>query len=218
MSIAIGIYEVFSYTIPGFIYLYGGYQILSAFGIISFSPNFSEANTLFIILIISFVLGIILNPISRIWYKLFQPKNIENDVLEGLKSNYPEIEINFKASQWPVIFAHIKNKNIELTNWIDRIKAFSIMLRSLSLGLMLLAVAELINVIVYHARIQNIIWLILLIILILLSGYQSIRFNRWFYLNIFEFAISKIFKISDYLHKKSICENKENNLENLTPG
>jgi hypothetical protein len=107
MNIRISIYDFFAYTIPGGVYLFIGLYVLSQFGILnfdflSFNPSFFQ---LVIIAGSAYILGMLMEPIAKVWYGLFKPKDFPEKVLKGFQENRPHIEVKFKATDWPILMA-----------------------------------------------------------------------------------------------------------------
>lgn len=144
MSISIGIYDFFSYTVPGMVYLLVAYSILNLFRPISVDlSNISDAilwGSLVLLLLFSFLMGHIFDSIShRVWYRLFYRGGSQ----ERAYSQFAKIigvKSSFNPHQWSILLAAIRHNNAQLADVIDRNKATSIMLRNISFALFLLGV------------------------------------------------------------------------------
>ena len=206
MSFAVGIYDLFSYTLPGVVYLV---LLVETFRLITNLPlPFDPSNLVHILLaaILSFLLGIVINPISRsLWHLLFsyKRKSREEITLEYIKERHPEADIRIKPNQWPVLVAHIRRDNVELANMIDRSKAYSIMLRNFSFGMFLLAVTQAIQFFSNGYSVIPGAFAILLILFAFTSGRESLLFDGWYYSSIFEHAVAGQLPISDLVKLKS---------------
>jgi hypothetical protein len=146
MSFSIGIYDLFAYTIPGFLYLYVAYELLQKLGVIKFGilnlPALPDGYGLFIfvlLLVIAHLLGHLIDPLAH-WfvYRLFKPFKFSERVLPRIKNLHSDIDIKFQPKDWGLLFSMLRLRNQELARTIDTFEANSIMLRNISLGLFLL--------------------------------------------------------------------------------
>jgi len=193
MNIRISIYDFFAYTIPGGVYLFIGLYVLSQFGILnfdflSFNPSFFQ---LVIIAGSAYILGMLMEPIAKVWYGLFKPKDFPEKVLKGFQENRPHIEVKFKATDWPILMAYIRRENMEMAEYIERDNASNLMLRSLSFALFIFAIVQVIQ------------FAISLTVLHLIAGFFcglfsiiamkfSLKFASWFYLLIYEVTTARV--------------------------
>lgn len=205
MSITVGIYDLFSYTIPGALYLF---LILETWRLVTgtnFPLDIGNIGHLVVAGGLSFLLGIIISPVSRIiYYPLFLRKQtMEEKVLEEIKMRYAEVQIDFTADQWPIIFAHIRREDLEIANNIDRSRAFNVMLRNISLGLSLFIVTQIVTFIQDGNIFPHSIIVIASLIFLITTISQGLRFHELFYLNIFEYAISTQLPLTKWVNLKN---------------
>jgi hypothetical protein len=99
MSITIGIYDFFSYTVPGLIYLLVAYLALNLFSPIHIDlSSFSDAllwGGLVLLVLLSFLIGHIFDSLShRLWYRLFYQGGSQERAydkftqIDGVKASY----------------------------------------------------------------------------------------------------------------------------------
>jgi len=86
-----------------------------------------------------------MEPIAKVWYGLFKPKDFPEKVLKGFQENRPHIEVKFKATDWPILMAYIRRENMEMAEYIERDNASNLMLRSLSFALFIFAIVQVIQ-------------------------------------------------------------------------
>lgn len=136
MPISIGIYDFFSYTIPGVIYLFLFWETYRLSIGITIPVDFGNIGQILLVAGLSYLVGVLISPIPRMFWRLlfFRKKSSAGAALERTKSIYPDMEINFKGRQWPIIFAHIRREGPDYAANIDKSLAMSIMLRNISLG------------------------------------------------------------------------------------
>jgi len=199
-----------AYTIPGGVYLFIGLYALSQLGIlnfdfVSFNPSFFQ---LVIIAGSAYILGMLMEPIAKLWYGLFKPKDFPEKVLKGFQENRPHIEVKFKATDWPILMAYIRRENMEMAEYIERDNASNLMLRSLSFALFIFAIVQAIEFAISLA--------ILHLIAGVLSGFFSIvavkfslKFASWFYLLIYEVTTARVLPGLDKVTLRDKAEEPE---------
>jgi len=193
MSIRISIYDFFAYTIPGGVYFFIAIYTLSQLGVLNldlltFNPSFFH---LVIIAGMAYILGMLMEPIAKVWYNLFKPKNLPEKVLKGFQENRPHIEVKFRATDWPILMAYIRREDMEMAEYIERDNASNLMLRSLSFALLIFGIVQ----IVQFAITLYWIYLIAALICLLFSAIAlkfSLKFATWFYLLIYEATTARV--------------------------
>lgn len=205
MSITLGIYDIFSYTIPGSLYLF---LLLESWRLIArtnFPLDIGNIGHLVIAGGLSFLLGIIISPISRVvWYPLLLKKQtMEERVLAKIMRKYAEVQLGFRADQWPIIFAHIRREDLELANNIDRSRAFNVMLRNVSLGISLFIITQVVSLIQDGNLLVHVIIIGASLVFLVTTTSQGLRFHELFYLNIFEYAISTQLPLTEWVKLKT---------------
>lgn len=203
MNIKISVYDFFAYTIPGGLILFTTAYALIVFGIVPFdflllSPSLAQIT---VIISLAYVVGLLFDPISKFWHRLFKPKNHYEIVFEEFKKLHPLMNINFTGRDWTILLTYIKRQNLDIASEIERVNASSIMLRSVSFGLIVLAVIEIVKFSLVLAPLHLIIS-IFLIIFSIIAGKESVKYAQWFYLEIFENIASNTLQISELVTKK----------------
>lgn len=193
MSIRIGIYDFFAYTIPGALMLLSILWFLDALGIQEIWIKFNSLNTFQIVLsvVCCYLAGYVGDPFLAKWSGLFEPRNFVHDTLDQLKKRNPEIEASINPVDWPIWMASIRRENLDLAFEIDRFLAIAKMLRGASIFLLLGGIIILIYVINNRFSAWYLILTIISAVLSVLTVRQSIKHKRWFYFVIFETVISR---------------------------
>lgn len=142
MPITIGIYDFFSYTVPGLIYLLVVYAGLNLVRPISVEfGKFSDATiwgSLILLVFFSFLVGHVFDSIShRVWYRVFYRGGSQERAYNQF-TKIVGVRASFNPHQWSVLLAAIRHNNAQLADAIDRNKATSVMLRNISFALFLL--------------------------------------------------------------------------------
>ena len=203
MALRIGIYDLFTYTVPGFIYSSIGFYLLFIFN--QFSINLEKLTTVHFLLLcgIAYLLGIIFDPIADIvLYKLLNRKNYAQIAISDMKNRYPEIKINFKKEHWPVALAYLYKQNIDWGNEIEILRALYKMLRNVSFAFMVFSVTLSISYLSDLSTHSLLLYSIISLVLAIISLLHARKFNKWFYSTLFESVIASQIDMSEYIKPK----------------
>lgn len=199
MSINLGIYDFFSFIVPGLLYLYAFNEIsrsigwkfveISSWFVVGQTPSFLFFVPIFVG---AYLLGHLLDPISQKFFDLF-PKSSRR--LEGkewylnpIKGRYPNLSISFVPKDRTLLFALIRQRNIEMARILDSFSANSIMLRNTAFGFVFLSFANLI--LFFSAKdINHLIIALIAFVLCLLSIINSNQYREWFIKDIFRASL-----------------------------
>jgi len=198
MSIKANVYDFFAYTIPGGFILFTTLYALNILGVLQIDFLSLAPSTLQIIVIIglSYIIGLLFEPIGRLWSRLFKPKGYAELALIEFKNFHPLIHVNFEASDWTILFAYLKRQNLDVASDIERVNASSIMLRNISFGFAVLAVAETVNFSM-TLLFLHLFFGVVSVVFSIIAGKESDKFAQWFFLAIFENIASQALQISD---------------------
>jgi hypothetical protein len=183
MSITIGFYDFFSYTVPGILYLYTFNQLL---GLIKF-PQLCvgefrlDIGTVLLGLVLSYVAGSLLDTFAYRWYLLFHKFKVEQKVIDNLKKSLPDLKIDFTVHDRRLIFSFIKHNNLELAEYIDKFKALSIMLQNISFGLFLFSIVQIINLLLSGFSTVVLAAMLAALIFSYVAIHRSALFNFWYW-------------------------------------
>ena len=191
MSFAVGVYDVFAYTLPGILYLYVGNEILKLIG----SPHltyqdFSNSAVTVLILFVAFIVGHLMDFLADWWRTPIKSKSSSSMAIEELKNNYPHLNIDFRPQDRAMLFVVIRRFHDEITGAIDKNKAISVLFQNVSLGFFFYAIVLLIKLFAQSFVITDFVLLIAAIALSYLARRRSKLFNLWFNTLIFETALT----------------------------
>lgn len=185
MSISLGVYEFFSYVLPGILYLYVGNEFI---GFMSASKlelsQIGNVEAIFL-LGVAYLIGHIMNVVCEfLWRNLGRKerrlRNLPDISLERLRRKFNGINIDFKKDEWDFLLNRLRQDETELASHFERFKAVSLMLRNTALALYLWAVVYIIEF-VLKSSLAFLLNALVLIILGLLSSQRSRVFDLWFY-------------------------------------
>jgi len=207
MSIKISIYDFFAYTIPGGFYLFTIAYACSVFGLITFDfQALADLSIIQVLLIAAsaYVVGLLIDRIAAIWYRLFKPKNFPQVVLDEFKAVHTDFEFKFQGRDWPILIAYLRRENIDPIP--DRFNATHIMLKNIGFNFVALAAIEAVQFIRTGFLLWYLISCFALLVFSIIAGRQAARFNKWFYTSIYEAIIARSLEQADLLIKKPKTE------------
>lgn len=184
MSLKLGVFDFFSYTIPGAIYLACLLSVLNQSGLLILDIDWLDLSftNLIITGTLSFLLGMLFYPLARnLWYMPIYKRYPHEQAYQLVKANHPELEFRFRSEQWGSLRGSIKMLNTEVGTEIDKLMALSTMLRNASFALLLSAIS------ILGFAIKNPNWLLhlvlgtILIVLSISSLTQSHKYAQWTY-------------------------------------
>jgi hypothetical protein len=210
MSVKLNPYDFFAYTIPGGVVLFTILYSLDSFGIydVDFQGMIASAGWLLLLAGVAYLTGLLIKPFSDFWYHLFRPKGFPEKALEEFKKIHPSIKISFQGEDWTILLAYIRHDNPDIASEIERVNASSVMMRSISLGLMLLAIVEIVHFALALVPLQ-LVFGICLVVFSIIAGRQSDRFSQWFFFAIYESIAS---------HSEQVTELVKSNPDAKKPG
>ncbi len=211
MNVRIGLYDFFAYTVPGGIYLFTIIYVLVKAHVIHVSQRIEDfalsATGVILITIASYVSGLLFDFFTSRWVRLFRSKNFPQKVLDEFRARYPYLDIKFRALDWQILFAKIRQESPENGSTIEQNNVTNLMLRNLSFGFAVLCIVQIVEFIVTMNSL-NVVFSVIFGLLSAFAQMQSDKFARLFFIQIFEYITAKDLagiKLSTYkLPAKSI--------------
>jgi len=196
MSITIGIYDLFSYLIPGILYLYVANQFLGLFnkGLFDVLPKtssgYSIPDLILVVLgfVAAFIVGHIFDLIAR-WFvfRLIYRDKTSQTVLVNIKKRDADANIQFEAKDWHLLLVLLRQRNLQVAQSFDKHEADSIMFRNISLIALLLGLIS-----IARAILENpMFWIlaVLGLIVCIMTARRSYTFHTWFFEGVFLAAL-----------------------------
>ncbi len=147
MPVVFGIYDFFSYAIPGVFYIVVANELLRIFNPDRSMDITQLANNLggaVFWVIVAYVVGQLMDTFGIRWYSLFNNFHAETRAMKEFKEKNADLDIGFNLADRKILFSVIRYNKPELAQFIDGFKAISIMLNNISLALFLMGIVELI--------------------------------------------------------------------------
>ncbi len=197
MSLRIGLYDFFAYTLPGVFYVFVTIFGLTIFGIVDINFNVLKDLSLLplLLLVVSgYLLGLLLDPIAFKWLYLFKKNNDEarKYAFKKFHDLHPQLRIDFEPNDWPIMFHSIKNASMDLAMDIEQHNVASILFRNLSFGLAIVTFILLLFFLLISLNFWNLILAGVSFYFSMLAIKRGDLRRYWFYLGIFE-AFAAIF-------------------------
>lgn len=190
MSITLGIYDLFSYLIPGVLYLYVINETLRLFKVdpTSLMPPMPEGVLYILGLVLAFVTGHIFDLVARwlVFRLIFRDKTSQT-VLETIQRRDVDANLQFVAKDWHLLLVLLRQRNFEVAQSFDKHEADSIMFRNISL--IGLAMALILG---YRALTENPwLWIAAAIaaLVFVMAARRSRTLHTWFFEGIFLAAL-----------------------------
>lgn len=193
MTIKIRAYDFFAYTIPGGIFVAAFGYILHKYQWIPISLANLSTLELVVLVGLSYLVGYFVDPlVSKSWYRLFRSEDLFERTMTEFNKRQPSLEVNFRDMDWYIFFAFIKRHDNDMALDIDRLKVINVMLKNSSLGLFVFAVIFLLDFIDYGYLPIHVIGSIICLLMALVLGKESVKFQIWFYEGVFQCTIALI--------------------------
>lgn len=193
MNIQLSVYEVFSRTIPGGVYLVAIGQLMVIAGLARFDLEALNGLSFFAILcllVVAYILGSAFDRFSLTWFQLFQRRgHSARSFAEFKKKHQDRWDIRFGDADLPTLLAIIRTRNLALISDLDRQNSLSVMLRNVSLATMLLTLNQILLFLLSQTLSYLIFGLAFFILSILLIR-DAVRYRGWYYSSIFEIILA----------------------------
>ena len=208
MSIDLGIYDLFSFIVPGLLYLYAFDELSRSIGwryvdVNSWIVSGQMPNLIFLfpILVAAYIVGHLFDSVSQKFFNLFSyfDDNLEkNDYWykHAIKDRYPKLNIQFVPKDRTVLFTLIRQRNIEMAKVLDGFSANSIMLRNIAFGLVLLSVVNFIFL--FKTKVLDyLVAALIILVLSFLAILRSKKYKEWFNKDIFRASLEYGVSVED---------------------
>ena len=212
MSFRLGVYDLFSRIAPGGFYLLAFAEFAKVMGWIKYDlETLKDIGILpsLVLLLVAYILGAGMDRIGSQWHRIFKKRGASNRALARFKELHSDhLNFEFKDKDWLILRSYIYIHNPVVAEEIDRFNALAIMERNLSLGLVLLAIDEIIQFI----NTNNWMFLIFTALLVFLSYQIAIQARNqrdMFYEGVFATIVAYRLDLEDRV--KSVKTSKRKN-------
>ena len=190
MSITFGIYDFFSYTVPGVLYILVANRLLMFLQMPHVDVNNLNANigNALLWVIIAYVVGQLMDSFSIRLYYLVNKFNAEIKAMKEFKDRYKNLDIEFTIHDRKSLFSIVRHNNLDLALYIDNFKAMSFMLNNISLALLLLSIEQAVEIFAGGFSILTLAILILSLGFSYVAINRSAVFNEWHWLAVYQHA------------------------------
>lgn len=205
MSISFGIYDFFSYTIPGLLYLFVLNQALRLFKFPNINIDTLNTNLgyAFMGVILAYLTGHLMDMIARRWFFLFYKDNLQRRLIDRLREKYPELKINFDIHDRLVLFSFIRHNKLDLAETIEKYKVLNIMLQNVSLALLLAGIYQILYIIYNGFSSTPVVLAVGAVWFSIVALRRSALFNDWYWSAIFTQALHYGTNVNQMFGKES---------------
>jgi hypothetical protein len=191
MSIRVGLYDFFAYTLPGIFYFAIIGFWLNAAGLLevdfSILKDFSLV-VLFAIISAGYITGLLIDPLAYRWMRLFQSRN--RDAAKAAFDEFTKVhhwvELNYDSKDWGILLRAVKSISLEAAADVEQHNVAAIMLRNISLAFVFSSIS---CVVYYFVAVSNL-WILALGLTFFILAFVAMRRNKirrhWFYMAVFE--------------------------------
>ena len=201
MSIKIGLYDFFAYTIPGVFYLAIATYSAVLFGWLRMELTMLNGISLIAALFLlgaGYVTGIVMDALAELWHRLFNPKGTKQRAFHSLRKNHPGVETRFQANDFGFLLAYLRNKGGDQVAEVERVNVYGVLLRNISLGFAILFVVHIAYYFVVTPAIGALVLASVLLALSGMAGFQGAKFRKWFYEAMFDAVVGEAMKAEDF--------------------
>lgn len=213
MSITLGIYDLFSFVIPGLFYLYLLNDLLRVLGqpSVDLLKIYQGGQTIpeaagFVLLVaaLAFIIGHTMESLRAL--ALEAPyAGARYRAMERIQERWGKlgIKIQFPPDQWAALLEILRQRNLEATQNAESYKASALMLRNISLGAFLYAVLQFSQLFIPTFAWQTLVLGLASLALSGLTFRQARRYDEWFYRTLFLQALAYGPTFKDFLENTS---------------
>ncbi len=198
----LGIFDLFAYTLPGGIYVAAIITALSIWPVgIDVPISKLNASTLVVLVAASYLIGMLVSPLKWTpWDRLFPYPDL-NVILQKLQRTYPEVTLNIRPDQWPVLQAITALEDREYSLAVDKLRATHIMLRSVSLALCVFFILALAYALGHPKSITAWVGAVSALGGSALAAKSSRTFMSWTYSYTYELVIARVLIPTDFVKR-----------------
>jgi hypothetical protein len=190
MSITLGIYDFFSYTVPGIFYILVINRLLMLLNLPSINIGNLDISLGGALLwfVVSYVVGHLMDSFAIRLYYAVNKFHAETIAMKEFREKNKNLDIDFTINNRQTLFSVIRHNDMNLALYIDNFKAISIMLNNISLALLLLSVVEVIEIIVNGYSVFALIILVSSLGFSYVAITRSALFNKWHWAAVYNHA------------------------------
>ncbi|MEM8643038.1 MAG: hypothetical protein AAGG51_30105 [Cyanobacteria bacterium P01_G01_bin.54] len=197
MAIRVGVYDFFSYVVPGSVIVFAVLYLLAKLNALPIDPQNISTPEFFILIGTAYLLGFVVDVVSKPWRKIFSPKDTQGKVIREFSSRYPAFTAILHETDWYVFLSFIKRYSLDIARDVEQNNATSIMLRNSSFSVLFLGFTFLIDLIFFRSTLSIILSMFCVVFSVILQK-QSIKFKNWFYLGLYQSTIALILEKDDF--------------------
>ena len=191
MSIRVGLYDFFAYTLPGIFYLAIIGFWLNNLGLLVIDFLILKDIYWAVLLVVvgaGYVIALLIDPVAYACMRLFYKRNrdVTKAAYDEFRQRYPWVQFNYAAKDWGILLRAVKSVSMEAAADVEQHNVAFIMLRNISFAFVL----SLISSVLYFLFISpdpRVLGLGFLFLILAISAMRRSSIRRhWFYTAVFE--------------------------------
>jgi len=192
MSLTIGIYDLFAYTIPGFLYLFVINEFFRLIGWNYLQLNrIRQGDSLILVtfaILCAYITGHLFDFFAQWFNRLLSSRKPPEVALTRIAERFPTFGVKFGSRDWEVLLALLRQRAHEYSNVIETYGATSILHTNICFGLLLLAMLQIYQMILGYSPVA--LAVTIGIVVLCYAAYRRSRmFSVWFYREIYEASL-----------------------------
>lgn len=202
MSVKLGLYDFFAQLIGGSFFLAAILYVLQKVMPIPVTILGASTSQLVILGTIAYVIGYATSRIAYYWYRLWSPKDLYRQTIEGLSQELREkMEVEIRELDWYTLVAFIKKQNLDMAQDVVQYHAISMMLRSTSFGLLVFAAIFFVELILGKHLAGYLLLSATCLLVSILLVQEAVRYHKFFFRSIYQSVVALLLE-ADQLSTK----------------
>ena len=214
LSIALGIYDAFSYVIPGMLYLYlvneilklSGWQSLDLAQLTQGGTAAPNALATVLLAVGAYLLGHLFDGaraalVDKWLFYYGAPEKVLTRIKQRLGPT--QLKVDFHGDEWAVCLQVLQVRTKETIQEAERLKATGLMMRNFSFGAFLFALLQLVQFFVQKNSPHYLALCAAGLVAMVIAHHRAKRFDEWSYGNIFLQALAYGSNLKEFLENES---------------
>lgn len=139
MRIKIGICDFFAHLIGGSLLLATLLYVFQKLLRLPITVPYIPYSQIWILGVVVYIMGFVMTRMGSIWYSCWTPENICQNAVSKLNQELADMGVNLEVMDWYTLLAFIKRHSVDMARDVEQNITISTMLRSMSLGFLLLS-------------------------------------------------------------------------------
>lgn len=211
MRIKIGIYDFFAHLISGGLLLATLLYVLQRLFRLPVSiPNIPYSQ-IWILGVIVYMMGFAMIPMGSLWYSCWVPEDMCQKAVSKLNQKLVGMGANLEIMDSYTLLAFVKRHSIDMARGVEQYYTISVILRSISLGFLLLSISFGVEFSFFGFSPGLIIFSFLCLFISIMLIQEAVKYHTCFFRRIYQSVVALIIKpeqLSIRFQERSILEHE----------